>query len=240
MDINNNCKFIDWSDPDPDMSDLHVDSVTKSFGIKQVLTDIFISCKKGEIIGLLGKNGTGKSTLLQIIFGSLQADTKFVKIGDKIINGLFDNRKLINYLPQNSFLPNHSKVSRIIALFCNKSNAELIITNELIRPLLDRRIRHLSGGERRLIEIILIIHSDAKYILIDEPYNGIAPIYKEDIKRMIKERSIDKGFIITDHNYRDILDVATRIILLRDGGTKAINRIEELEYWGYVPETHKY
>jgi ABC-type multidrug transport system ATPase subunit len=132
MVINRYFEFIYRTNPDTDMSGLYVDSVTKSFGIRQVLTDIFITCRQGEIIGLLGRNGAGKSTLLKIIFGSMSADYKFVRIGNKQINGLYDNRKLINYLPQNGFMPNHIKVSKIISLFCDKPNADLIITNEHI------------------------------------------------------------------------------------------------------------
>lgn len=216
---------------------MHVDSVIKSFGSRQVLTDIFLSCSKGEIIGILGRNGAGKSTLLKIIFGSLMADQKFVKIGDKIIKGLFDNRNLVNYLPQNHFLPNHIKVATIISLFCDKGNASSIKANDLIKPMLSKKSKQLSGGEKRLLEILLIIHSNARYILIDEPFNGIAPIYKEDIKTLIKEQSKNKGFIITDHDYKNILDIATRIILIHDGGTKEIIKKEELEYWGYISGT---
>jgi ABC-type lipopolysaccharide export system ATPase subunit len=71
--------------------------------------------------------------------------------------------------------------------------------------------------------------------LIDEPFNGIAPIYKEVIKEMIREQSKNKGFIITDHDYRNILDLSTRIVLIHDGGTKEIKNKEELEFWGYIP-----
>ena len=117
------------------MSKLHVDSIIKSFGTKQVLTDVYLSCEKGEIIGLLGRNGTGKSTLLKIIFGSLPADRKFVKIGNKIITGLFDNRNLIKYLPQDNFLPSHVKVKTIIELFCTESNAKSIKAHYLISLL---------------------------------------------------------------------------------------------------------
>ena len=218
---------------------MHVDSVIKSFGTRQVLTDVFLSCSQGEILGLLGRNGAGKSTLLKIIFGSLFADRKFVKIGDKIINGVFDNRNLVKYLPQNHFLPNHIKVITIIALFCDKENASQIKDNDLIKPMLDKKTYQLSGGEKRLLEILLIIHSNARYILIDEPFNGIAPIYKEDIKNLIREHSKNKGFIITDHDYRNILDVATRIVLIHDGGTKQIKNEDELKHWGYIPETER-
>jgi ABC-type multidrug transport system ATPase subunit len=236
--INYNYQFDNRFDNNHFMNNLlHVDSVTKSYGVKQVLSDIYISCNKGEIVGLLGRNGVGKSTLLKIIFGSVKADTKFIKIGDKRIHGLFDNKNLINYLPQKSFLPNHIKVSRIIPLFCGKTNADLVLSNEYIISLVNKQVSHLSGGEKRLLEVVLVIYSDAKYILIDEPFNGIAPIYKDEIKSLIKGQSKDKGFIITDHDYRDIMDVATKIILLRDGGTKVINDREELKYWGYIPES---
>jgi len=218
------------------MGNMQVDSVIKSFGTKLVLTDVFLSCSQGEILGLLGRNGTGKSTLLKIIFGSLSADQKFVKIGDKIINGILDSRNLVKYLPQNHFLPNHIRVTTIISMFCDRGNASLIKANDLIKPMLGKKSKQLSGGEKRLLEIVLIIHSNAKYILIDEPFNGIAPIYKEEIKNLIKEQSKNKGFIITDHDYRNILDIATRIILMHDGGTKEIKNQSELKYWGYIPK----
>ena len=216
------------------MSKLHVDSVIKSFDTKQILTDIYVSCEIGEIIGLLGRNGAGKSTLLKIIFGSLSADSKFIKIDNKILNGLFHNRNLIKYLPQDSFLPNHIKVRTVIDLFCSKSNAELIKKHDLIKPMLQKKSIQLSGGERRLLEILLIIFSDSIYTFIDEPFNGVAPIYKEEIKSIIKRKAKTKGFIITDHDYRNILDIATRIIIIHDGGTKEIKNKEELKYWGYI------
>lgn len=219
------------------MANLHIDSILKSFGAKKLLTDIFISCKPGEIVGLLGRNGSGKSTLLKIIFGTMSAEQKYIKIGDKLINGLSDNRHLVKYLPQNSYLPNHIPVSRILSLFCEGAYASLLLENELIKPLLKKKSKQLSGGEKRLVEILLILHSETKFVLMDEPFNGIAPIYKEYIKNLIREHSKTKGFIITDHDYRNILDVSTTTILLHDGGTKRGVTKEELLKWGYFAET---
>jgi ABC-type multidrug transport system ATPase subunit len=217
------------------LNKLHVDSIIKSFGTNQVLTDVYLSCEKGEIVGLLGRNGTGKSTLLKIIFGSVSADRKFVRVGDKIVQGLYSNYKLINYLPQDNFLPSHLKVKTIIDLFCNESKAEFISEHYLIKPLLNKKCRQLSGGEIRLVEILLMVYSDSLYTFIDEPFNGVAPIYKEEIKRVIKEQSEYKGFIITDHDYRNIMDIATRVVVLYDGGTKTIKETNDLKYWGYIP-----
>ena len=72
-------------------------------------------------------------------------------------------------------------------------------------------------------------------MLLDGPFNGITPVYKEEIKELIQEQSKNKGFIITDHDYRNILDIATRVIMIHDGGTKQIKVKSELVQWGYVP-----
>lgn len=218
------------------MNCLYVDSVIKAFAARQVLTDVFLTCEQGEILGLLGRNGTGKSTLLKIIFGSLDADTKFVKVSGQQIGGVRAGLNHIKYLPQGEFLPNDIKVKDFITLFCEQNEKRYLFRHPLVASLLNTRIKNLSGGEKRLIEVIGMIHSSAKFVLLDEPFNGIAPIYRDEIKELIKNQLANKGFIITDHDYRNILDVATRIILIFDGGTKEIHHSEELTEWGYLPD----
>ena len=111
---------------------LHVDSIEKSIDNKKILKDIYLSCETGEIVGILGRNGSGKSTLLKIIFGTMTAENKFVRVGTKVIKKISDNKNLIHYLPQNHFLPNHIKVKSLIALLCTSENAVILKTNELI------------------------------------------------------------------------------------------------------------
>jgi ABC-type multidrug transport system ATPase subunit len=219
------------------MRELHVDSVCKAFGNTQVLSDIYFSCRPGEIIGLLGRNGCGKSTLLKIIFGSLRADNKFVRVNGAIISTLSESKNKISYLPQNSFLPSHVKIKRIINLFSETPRTNLLESNHHVKPFLNRKCNELSGGERRIIEILLILNSRAEYILIDEPFNGVEPLYKEEVKRIILEHSKDKGFIITDHNYRSVIAIATKIMLLQDGTLKEIKAPDELIKGEYLPET---
>ena len=236
MDVYVRDKWHNWTSLYGAMSKMHVDSIIKRFGTKQILTDVFLSCEQGEIVGLLGRNGSGKSTLLQVIFGSLSADTKFVRVGSQKIEGLYDNRNLINYLPQDGFLPSHIRVKQAIRLFCDSTNAKLVSKDQHVQPLLSKKRSQLSGGELRLLEVLLIIHSKAKYILIDEPFSGVAPLYREKIKKQIRDHSSDKGFIITDHDYRNILDLSTKTILMYDGGTKTIENKDDLKLWGYIPE----
>lgn len=217
------------------MNKLHIDSILKVYNNRQILTDVFISCTPGEIIGLLGRNVSGKSTLLKIVFGSLLADRKFVKVGDKLMDNLAISHHYIKYLPQENFLPKHIRLKEIIPLFCTKDDAALLIKNEHIKPLLYKKGGQFSGGEIRLAEILLLIYSDAEFVLMDEPFNGISPIWRDEIKHHIRLQSAKKGFILTDHDYRNILDISTKTILLYDGGTKYIQNNKELEFLDYLP-----
>lgn len=221
------------------MSLLHVDSIRKQIGNRQILNDIFISCKPGEIVGLLGRNGSGKSTLLKIIFGSLSADYKFVSIDDRKIDSISDNRKLLHYLPQDNCLPNHIKITNIIKCFCNKENAALVMENDLVKPILQKKAQQLSGGERRILEILLMVHSEAKYLLFDEPFNGVSPLHIEILKGLIKKHSKHKGFIITDHDYRNVLAISSTVILMDNGNTKVIRDFKDLIAFGYLPSSSK-
>lgn len=218
------------------MSALHVDSVRKMIGGKTILNDIFLSCQPGEIVGLLGRNGCGKSSLLKIIFGSSTADNKFVTVDLQKTGNLFSVRHLINYLPQHNYLPNHIKLKHIINCFCAHNAAELM-KHEFIKPFLDKKATQLSGGERRLAEILIIVHSEAKILLLDEPFHGIAPMHKEGIKDIIRFHSKNKAIIITDHDYENVIDISSRIVMMQDGNTRPIKTLDELAAYGYLPAT---
>jgi ABC-type multidrug transport system ATPase subunit len=219
------------------MTGLHVDSVRKDFRGRPVLNDIYLSCEVGEIVGLLGRNGSGKSSLLKIVFGSLRADNKFVSVDDKKVSSLFSVRNQIQYLPQDNFMPGHLSIKSIIACFCNRSNADMLMRHDLIKPFLNKKVGQLSTGERRLIEISMLINPTAKYLLLDEPFNGVSPIYVEVIKDLIRSNATHKGYIITGQDYRNVIDLSSRLILMKDGITKIIKELDELVTLGYLPET---
>lgn len=218
------------------MNELQVDSILLSFdNIKQLLTDCYLNCRTGDIIGILGRNGSGKSSLLKIVFGTLIPLNKFIRINGNVYNRPYQS-KLIGYLPQHSFLPTNARVEQVIDVMLQKPNARTKVKeNERIKSKLKQKINTLSGGERRYLEVLLVVHLDAMFVLLDEPFSGIEPIYKEMIKKVINEAKKDKGIILTDHDYLNIVQVSTQIILITNGVSKHITSYKELEVLGYVP-----
>jgi lipopolysaccharide export system ATP-binding protein len=216
---------------------LVADSVFKYVGKRELLTDCFVTCNTGEVIGILGRNGCGKSTFLKIIFGTVGCHHKYVSVNGVRYETPYKVQGLMAYLPQHDFLPGSLPVGKAIRLFLDNPMAqELVNTNENIVPHLHKKVNDLSGGERRYLEILLLVHSPAKFILLDEPFNALDPLYKEKIQALIRERRADKGFIITDHDYRNIIAGSDRIILVRKGVFKNIKALSELEDLHYLPK----
>jgi ABC-type lipopolysaccharide export system ATPase subunit len=215
---------------------LEVDSIRKSFGDKQVLTDIALKCRSGDIIGLLGRNGSGKSTLLKIIFGTLYTDYKFIRINDKILDQPFKTKNIIVYLSQDNFLPKNITVKQAVKIYSGDPDHKEFLEDEVLSKVSETKIRNLSGGESRYLEVRLLLALDSRFVLLDEPFNGISPLHVEKVKNLILEKSVEKGIILTDHDYRNVLDVANKYYLLFDGGLKPIKTKQNLIDWGYVPD----
>jgi len=214
---------------------LLIDSINKSYNNNYVLKDIFLKINIGDIIGILGRNGSGKSTLLKIIFGTLEAENKFIKVGDKINKNLFKENNIVKYLSQNDFLPKQLKVKNIIKMYFRKDKIKSFINDKIIENIFSTKIKNLSGGEIRYLEVKLLMNLDTKYVLLDEPFNGASPILVEEIKKSIVDNSKNKGLILTDHDYRNVLSVANKIYIIINGSLKELKNKEELKYYGYIP-----
>ncbi|MDT0690635.1 ATP-binding cassette domain-containing protein [Salegentibacter sp. F188] len=219
------------------MKNLHVDSIRKYYDGKLILSDIFLSCRKGEIVGLIGRNGSGKSTLLKIIFGIESAENRFVRVDYKVLKSFRNSKKFINYLPQENFLPSEIKVQTIIKLFLPEKRRIQLLRNVFIEPLLGKKFNVLSGGEKRILEILLLLNSEADFVLLDEPFNGVGPIIKDLIIQIINDEKAHKGFIITDHDYENVMKVTDRIFFLKNACLKEIKDKEELVQHGYLTKT---
>ena len=96
---------------------LEIDSFNKSFGLNRILTDIYLKCESGDIIGILGKNGSGKSTMLKILFGIEKAEQKFIRIDGKVFDKPYKTQGEIAYLPQDNFIPRNLTLSSAVKFY---------------------------------------------------------------------------------------------------------------------------
>jgi len=168
------------------MNTLEIDSILKSYGNSQILTDIYLKCQTGEIIGLLGRNGAGKSTLIQVVYGTISAQNRHIRINDRHFEKVYKQPQLITCLPSFHFLPKYMKVKNVVRLL--NSSYKWYLEDEVVQNIMNEKINNLSSGEQRYLEIHLIIHSDSMFSLLDEPFNGLSPINREKvIERKIKK-----------------------------------------------------
>lgn len=215
---------------------LEVDSVIKRYDDKLIVSDVYLRCEIGNIIGLLGRNGSGKSTLMKIIFGVVHAETKFIRIDGKVKNKVSQLMNEVSYLSQDNFIPQNLTVKKAIDLSIEKSVRIDFYLDDMISPVLNNKICQLSGGELRYLEIKLILSKSSNFILLDEPYNGLSPIMIEKVNDLIIENSKNKGIIITDHSYENVIKISTKLILIKEGKTHHLKDKKELIEKGYLRE----
>jgi len=214
---------------------LQIDSVVHDYGRNRILDGAFLSGKKGDVIGILGRNGCGKSTLLKIIFGSLKPTYLYLKLlGTACNKKLFLYKNTISFLQQDSLITFNKKIKEIIDLYLDDSNKKSLLKNEFIINNLQKSVFDLSGGEKRYFELLLLLADNTKIVILDEPFSGIEPLYIEKIKGLISENKTEKLFILTDHQYYHILEIANKLYILNNGKTKEIFGKDELREFGYI------
>ena len=212
---------------------VELDSVELYFNRRPILNGIYLKAETGRIVGLLGRNGSGKSCLLQIIFGSLQPKYKFIKIDDQHLLKPLYSLKRTSYLPQHNLVPDNLKIKTIFQLLKLDWN-EFINHFENFSLYYHTKINRISGGERRVIETYAVLKQRGDIVLLDEPFSNIAPLHIEKIKALITSEKLNKAIIITDHYYRDVIDICDDLYLLNNGCTKEIQNFEELEDYQYL------
>jgi ABC-type multidrug transport system ATPase subunit len=213
---------------------LEVDSVRKQFDNKLVVSDVYLRCETNEIIGLLGRNGSGKSTLLKIIFGIVSAENKCIRIDGVVKNKVSQLHKEISYLHQESFIPNYFTVKKAISLSISIEKMTDFLEDTMIQSILNKKINYLSSGELRYLEIKLVLFNSSKFVLLDEPYNGLSPIMVEKVSQLIKDNSSKKGIVITDHDYENVISISTQLLLMKEGKIHTVKDKMNLMEKGYL------
>jgi lipopolysaccharide export system ATP-binding protein len=212
------------------MSTLEGRNLTKRFGQRDVVRGVDLELKQGEINGILGPNGAGKTTTFYMLLGVIQPSRGKVLLDGRDITRLpLHERALlgVSYLPQESSVFKKLSVREnldIILEYTDLSRAErkaraAELLEELgITKLANQKAAHLSGGERRRLEIARALIRQPKFLLLDEPFAGIDPLAVIDIQKILRtlmERGI--GVLISDHNVRETLTICDRAYLVYEG-----------------------
>lgn len=212
---------------------LEVDSVILEFGSKRVLQDVYMKCETGRITGLLGRNGTGKTCLMNILHGMLKAENQSVRLDGKVLMKAHRSSSDMLYLTQFNYIPKFLSLKRVFKDF-NLEFSLFVDQFPDFEKYYHVKLKNLSGGERRIIEIYMIIASDTKFCLLDEPFTHIMPVHIYAIKKLIISEKENKGILITDHLYDHITEISDDLYVLKHGKTHLINDVKELEAMKYI------
>jgi ABC-type multidrug transport system ATPase subunit len=212
---------------------LEIDSVILNFGEKRILSDIYLKCKTGEVVGILGRNGSGKTTLLRIIFGELETNNKSVRINGQVISETYKSEGLIKFLPQFNFLLPSISVKQLFKNFKIDFDDFGKLFPEF-KKYYKGRVTELSGGERRIVEIYIILAGASMFCLLDEPFTHIMPIHIETVKHLIEREKHKKGIILIDHQYENVIDTCNRIYIINNGKTNEVLNESDFQRFGYL------
>lgn len=209
---------------------LSVESISKKFAGKTVLDNVSIRVGRSEVVGLLGRDGAGKTVTFYSILGLLRLNSGHIFLdGNEITNLPLDRRALrgLGYLPQESSifrgLTVEQNILTVLELFEPDPELRAQKLDDLLNEFHIEYVRHaparaLSGGERRRCEIARAMAANPTIMLFDEPFAGIDPLSVRDIKAMIANlESHDVGILMTDQNVREMVDLLDRVYVLHEG-----------------------
>jgi ABC-type multidrug transport system ATPase subunit len=212
---------------------LEVDSVILDFDTKRVLQNVYLKSETGKTTGLLGRNGSGKSCLMNIIYGELIPNDKSIRLDGKSLFDQNRNPEDMRYLPQFRFIPKGLTIKRIFKDF-ELDFADFTFSFPDFEQFYNVKISKLSGGERRIVEIYTILASKTKFCMLDEPFSQVMPIHIDTIKNLIVREKQNKGIIITDHLYKHIVDICDSLYVINNGETYLTKDLKDLEKYEYV------
>ena len=199
---------------------VYLDHVTKNYGHEVALMDISLNIQPGRIIGLLGPNGSGKTTIIKLINGLLQPS-----LGNIYIHGQLPSpasKKVVSYLPDTTYLSENIKISDAISYFqdfysdFNVQRAYQLLNDLHLHP--NQKLNSLSKGNKEKVQLILVMSREADLYVLDEPIGGVDPAARDYILRtIIQNRRPNSSVLISTHLIADIEQVLDEAIFINQG-----------------------
>lgn len=199
---------------------VYLDHVTKNYGHEVALMDVSLNIQPGRIIGLLGPNGSGKTTIIKLINGLLQPS-----LGNIYIHGQLPSpasKKVVSYLPDTTYLSENIKISDAISYFqdfysdFNVQRAYQLLNDLHLHP--NQKLNSLSKGNKEKVQLILVMSREADLYVLDEPIGGVDPAARDYILRtIIQNRRPNSSVSISTHLIADIEQVLDEAIFINQG-----------------------
>lgn len=213
------------------MNVLECQNLTKSFDNKKILDNINLTIPRGKIIGLLGKNGTGKTTLIKLINDLLTIDEGTILINGKEIGP--ESKKVISYLPERSYLDKSMKVYEVINFFEEfYDNFNSKKAKKLLKDLdldLNMKLSKMSKGMLEKLGLILVMSRKADLYILDEPLGGVDPATRDYILDTILSNFEEtSSVIISTHLISDIEKILDEVIFIDKGKIVLTSKADEL------------
>ena len=219
---------------------LSVNDISKSFGDKQVLKDISFSCEGGKALGILGRNGAGKTTMIRIIMGVFNADNGNVTLDGAPMN---TSNVKIGYLPEERGLYPKKKIMEQLIYFATLqgidkktaiSNADTLFKKLQIEEYKNVRLDTLSKGNQQKVQLIATLIANPDIVILDEPFSGLDPVNASLLKDIVKDLITDgKLVLFSSHQMNYIEEFCDDILILNGGQIVLSGNIKDIKH-GYA------
>lgn len=215
---------------------LEIDSVIKNFGTRQLLSDVYLRINTGDSHRIVRQKWHGEIRTYANYIRYNESRQEVIRLdGCKILPAPYRHSGTIAFLPQQGYLPKHQKMKQLVRYYLDTDVvSDFYKDDEVAQSCMDRRVSQLSGGERRYLEAKLLLLGDTKFVLLDEPFDYLSFHLADKLIELIKKHSVNKGIVISDHNYGKVLEVVNRLTLIREGVLLELTDKRGLVEQGYL------
>ncbi len=214
---------------------IQISELNKSFNKLHVLKNISVDFVSGEVVSVIGPNGSGKTTMIKCLLGMVIPDSGKLYFNGKNILGDWNYRKDIGYMPQIGRYPDNMKIGQIFEMMKdirekNEGLDEELIEAYNLKSMFDKPMRTLSGGTRQKVSAALAFLFQPKVLVLDEPTAGLDPIAAEILKeKILKEKNNGKLILITSHIMSEVDEIADKVLYIFEGKIRFYETVSSIK-----------